>query len=65
VPKAREVRKALEKLGWEEVRCKGSHHTLRRGQDNQTFSWHDSDELGTTQLRIVAKAFGVSVDDLR
>jgi predicted RNA binding protein YcfA (HicA-like mRNA interferase family) len=65
VPKARKVLKALIKLGWVEVDCKGSHHKMRRGLDTQMFSYHDAEELGTTQLRIVAKAFGVSETDLR
>jgi predicted RNA binding protein YcfA (HicA-like mRNA interferase family) len=65
VPKARKVRQNLGKLGWEEVRCRGSHHTLRRGQDQRVFSFHDSEELGSVQLRIVAKDFGVSEGDLR
>ena len=65
MPKARQVLKALRKLGWEEVSCRGSHHKMRRGEESQMFSYHDSVELGPTQLKIVARDFGVSEGDLR
>ncbi|MHB1501387.1 MAG: type II toxin-antitoxin system HicA family toxin [Candidatus Dormibacteria bacterium] len=65
MPKAERVLRALTKLGWEEVHCKGSHHKLRRGSDTQMFSYHPGVELGQTQLRIVAKDFGVSEAELK
>lgn len=65
MPKARQVLKSLVKLGWVEEHCNGSHHKMRRGEDTQMFSYHASVELGPTQLRIIAKDFGVSVDDLK
>jgi len=31
----------------------------------EAFSYHDSAELGQTQLRFVAKKFGLSLDELK
>jgi predicted RNA binding protein YcfA (HicA-like mRNA interferase family) len=65
VAKGRQVRKALEKAGWTRIRQSGSHVHLQRGIRIETFAYHDSVELGQTQLRFVAKKFGLSLDELK
>jgi predicted RNA binding protein YcfA (HicA-like mRNA interferase family) len=66
VPKADQVLKALLKLGWVEKHSKrGSHHKLTRGGQSHSFTYHSNVELGPTQLRIVAKDFGVPEDELK
>jgi predicted RNA binding protein YcfA (HicA-like mRNA interferase family) len=67
MPKGREVLAGLTKKkgGWQEVHRTGSHHKLRKGGQTETFSYHDADELGTTQLRIVARKFGYTLDELK
>lgn len=57
--------KALQKAGWERVRQSGSHVQLRKAGRIEAFSYHDSAELGQTQLRFVAKKFGLSLDELK
>lgn len=44
---------------WELVRQRGSHRTLKKGGETRRFSYHDRVELGATQLRILAKKFGL------
>ena len=63
--KGRQVRKALEKAGWTRIRQSGSHVHMRHGPRIETFSYHDSVELGQTQLRFVAKKFGLSLEELK
>lgn len=63
--KGRQVKKALQKAGWVKVRQSGSHAHFEKDGRVETFSYHDTVELGTTQLRFVAKKFGMSLDDLK
>jgi len=63
--KARQVRKALEKAGWELVSVRGSHHVYRRDGRIEVFAYHDAVDLGGPRVAIVAKQFGLSVDQLR
>jgi predicted RNA binding protein YcfA (HicA-like mRNA interferase family) len=65
VAKARRVRRAIEKAGWELVRIRGSHRIYRRGTVMVPFAYHDGADLGRTALAIVAKEFGMTVDELR
>jgi predicted RNA binding protein YcfA (HicA-like mRNA interferase family) len=70
VPKGREVKRALEKAGWVVDRRRGSHVIYRKagtGGRVRTggFSYHDADELGQTQLRFVAKKFGMTLEQLK
>ena len=59
------MRKALEKAGWTRIRQSGSHVHMRRETRVETFSYHDSVELGQTQLRFVARKFGLSLEELK
>jgi predicted RNA binding protein YcfA (HicA-like mRNA interferase family) len=66
MPKARRILSRLlsTKGGWTEITCNGSHHKLEREGKRVMFSYHDSEELGTTQLQIIAKQFGYTLEEL-
>jgi predicted RNA binding protein YcfA (HicA-like mRNA interferase family) len=63
--KARQVRKAIEKAGWELVRTRGSHRIYRKGQMTVPFAYHDSVDLGGPAMAILAAEFGMTVGELR
>ena len=65
VPKARQVLAALRRDGWVEVRRKGSHRRLKKGDKAATWSYHEGEGLGNPALAGVAKKFGYSLEDLR
>lgn len=44
--KAARVLAALKRDGWVEVRRKGSHRWLAKGERRGTWAWHDGDDLG-------------------
>jgi predicted RNA binding protein YcfA (HicA-like mRNA interferase family) len=63
--KARRVLKALYSIGWTDLRCVGSHHTLSRpGRQNYVFSFHDNEEIGPKMLARIAKQTGLRPEDL-
>lgn len=63
--KPRRVLAALVRIGWREKRCTGSHIVLARpGFPDFVFAFHDSEELGSRMLAKIAKATGLSPDDL-
>jgi len=57
-----EVVRALEKLGFKQVRQRGSHVVLRRGVDGCVVPLHRELKLGT--LAEVLKQAGISVEEL-
>ena len=63
--KARQVRRAIERAGWELVRIRGSHRLYRKGTSIVPFAYHDAVDLGRPALTIVAREFGMTVDELR
>jgi predicted RNA binding protein YcfA (HicA-like mRNA interferase family) len=63
--KARRVRAAIEKAGWELVRIRGSHRIYRKANRTAPFAYHDSADLGGPAMAVVARAFGMTVDELR
>jgi len=63
--KARQVRRALEKLGWACVGTVGSHRKYRRGSATRIFAHHDSVDLGGPALARIARDYGVRLDELR
>jgi predicted RNA binding protein YcfA (HicA-like mRNA interferase family) len=65
VAKARQVRKALVKAGWELVSVRGSHHVYRKHGRIEVFAYHDTVDLGGPRMAIVAKQFGLTIDQLR
>jgi predicted RNA binding protein YcfA (HicA-like mRNA interferase family) len=65
IPKARRVLAGIRKGGWIEIGCEGSHHILEKGEIRRTFSYHDNVELGTVQLKKLAKQFGFTLDQLK
>lgn len=63
--KARKVLKALEQIGWSEVRRVGSHRVLRaEGKPDVIFAFHDGDEIGPRMLARLAKPTGLTPEDL-
>ena len=65
MPKAARVLAALKRDGWQEVRKRGSHRRLRKGDVSRTWAFHDRHDLGQVQLAQLARQFGYTLDDLR
>jgi predicted RNA binding protein YcfA (HicA-like mRNA interferase family) len=63
--KARRVRAAIEKAGWTLVRIRGSHRIYRKGGRTVPFAYHDHADLGGPALAVVAREFGMTMDELR
>lgn len=63
--KAKELLKALLRIGWEVKRTSGSHRVLKReGWDDYVFAFHDGDEIGPVMVSRVAKKTGLGRGDL-
>ncbi|HEY0658858.1 MAG TPA: type II toxin-antitoxin system HicA family toxin [Pyrinomonadaceae bacterium] len=63
--KARRVLAALEKIGWQIKRQKGSHKTLSRaGWADYVFAFHDGEEIGSKMMARIAKKTGLKPEDL-
>jgi predicted RNA binding protein YcfA (HicA-like mRNA interferase family) len=63
--KARDVLRALERIGWTLKRQSGSHKTLaREGFPDFVFAFHDRDEIGPKMLARISKHTGLTPEDL-
>ncbi len=63
--KAKVVLAALLRIGWSVKRVSGSHRTLaRQGWADFVFAFHDGEEIGPRMLARVARATGLTPDDL-
>ena len=63
--KARDVLRALERIGWKVKRHSGSHKTLARdGNADVVFAFHDRDEIGPKMLARLSKHTGLAPEDL-
>ena len=63
--KARDVLRALERIGWKVNRQSGSHKTLaREGYADVVFAFHDRDEIGPKMLARLSKHTGLAPEDL-
>jgi predicted RNA binding protein YcfA (HicA-like mRNA interferase family) len=63
--KARDVLRALERIGWRVKRQSGSHKTLaREGYADVVFAFHDRDEIGPKILARLSKHTGLTPEDL-
>jgi predicted RNA binding protein YcfA (HicA-like mRNA interferase family) len=47
------------------VRIRGSHRIYRKANRTAPFAYHDSADLGGPAMAVVARAFGMTVDELR
>ncbi len=65
MPKAGRVLAALKRDGWIPVRQKGSHLRLQKREREVTWAFHDRLDLGTVQMKQIAKQFGYTLDELR
>lgn len=65
VLKSREVVKILHRLGFVEVRQRGSHKQFRHPDGRQTtVPFHKGRDIFPTLLRQIAKDIGLTVDDM-
>lgn len=64
MPKARQVRRALERH-FVKVRQRGSHAIFRVGEGTATFAYHDRVELADRPLRQVAGDLGLTLEELK
>jgi len=63
--KAKRVLAALEKIGWQVKRQKGSHKTLsREGWQDYVFAFHSGEEIGSKMIARIAKKTGLIPEDL-
>lgn len=63
--KANRVLAALEKIGWQIKRQKGSHKTLsREGFTDYVFAFHEGEEIGSRMMSRIAKKTGLKPEDL-
>ena len=63
--KAKKVLAALEKIGWQIKRQKGSHKTLsRENWADYVFAFHDGEEIGSKMMSRIAKKTGLKPEDL-
>ena len=63
--KARDVLRALQRIGWKVKRQSGSHKTLaREGYADVVFAFHDRDEIGPKMLARLSKHTGLAPEDL-
>jgi len=64
--KAKEVMKALLKIGWSVKREPGGSHRVlvRAGWPNFVFAFHDREEIGPRMLARIAKRTGLRPEDL-
>ena len=63
--RARQVLKALERIGWKVKRISGSHQILaREGYPDFVFAFHDREEIGPRMLARIAKHTGLRPEDL-
>jgi predicted RNA binding protein YcfA (HicA-like mRNA interferase family) len=63
--KAKRVLVALEKIGWQIKRQKGSHKTLsREGWADYVYAFHDGEEIGSKIISRIAKKTGLKPEDL-
>ena len=64
--KAQEVLRLLRKIGYREVRRRGSHRTLEaEGRERIRFAWHDGREVPPRYLRdMLVEAAGLSDEEI-
>jgi len=64
--RARQVLKALLRIGWTIKRQSGTSHRVlsRTGWPNYIFAFHDREELGPRMLSRIAKHTGLTPEDL-
>lgn len=63
--KAKRLLSALLRLGWSVKRQTGSHNVLAKtGWPDVVFAFHDNEEIGPRMLARIAKATGLTPEDL-
>jgi predicted RNA binding protein YcfA (HicA-like mRNA interferase family) len=65
VLKSSEVIRLLERMGFEEIRQRGSHKQFRHRDGRQTtVPVHKGQDIAPTLFRQIAKDIGVTIDEL-
>lgn len=64
VLKAREVIKILERLGFSEIRQKGSHKQFRHPDGRTTTVPYHAKDISPILLRLIAKEINTNINDL-
>ncbi|GHS94721.1 hypothetical protein FACS1894139_10270 [Planctomycetales bacterium] len=64
--KAKRVKAALKRLGWQEKRQRGTSHCVmsRDGWADFIFAFHDAVEIGPVMLARLARHTGLKPEDL-
>jgi predicted RNA binding protein YcfA (HicA-like mRNA interferase family) len=63
--KSRRVLAALQRIGWQIKRQRGSHRTLQHADwPDYVFSFHNEDEIEPKMLARIAKRTGLKPEDL-
>ena len=62
---AARVLAALTRDGWVEIRRRGSHRVLVKGEFQRVWAYHDGADLGGPAMAQVAKDYGYTVAALR
>ena len=65
MPKAARVLASLKRDGWVEIRRRGSHRRLQKGDVRRTWTYHDGVDLGNSEMGDIAAQFGYTLDELR
>jgi predicted RNA binding protein YcfA (HicA-like mRNA interferase family) len=63
--KAARVLAALQRDGWVETRCSGSHRVLVKGKEQRIWAYHDGADLGGPAMARIARDYGYTLDELR
>ncbi|HLK15086.1 MAG TPA: type II toxin-antitoxin system HicA family toxin [Fimbriimonadaceae bacterium] len=64
--RAREVLKALQRIGWTVKRTTGSHRVLTRPNwPDFVFAFRDTEEIGSRMLSRISRHTGLSRSDLK
>jgi predicted RNA binding protein YcfA (HicA-like mRNA interferase family) len=65
VPKAARVLAALQRDGWTEIRRRGSHRVLVKGDRQRIRAYHEGVDLGGPAMARIAKDYCYTLAELR
>ena len=65
MPKAARVLAVLQRDGWTEIRRRGSHRVLVKGDRQRIWAYHEGVDLGGPAMARIAKDYGYTPAELR